>query len=77
MIFMQGEIFLKNALGKVRKMFCGFLENESGEVNIVATVVLIGIAVLLAVIFKDGITKLLKTMLDTITGTANNVVTQQ
>lgn len=32
-----------------------FFHDEKGEVNIVATVVLIGIAVILAIVFKDAI----------------------
>lgn len=50
------------------------LSDEKGEVNIVAIVVLIGIAVLLALIFKDQIESLLETLFDTIKGNANNAV---
>ena len=55
---------------KLRKLF----SDEKGEVNIVAIVVLIGIAVLLALIFKDQIVNLLKTLFGTITKNANNAV---
>lgn len=48
--------------------------DEKGEVNIVAIVVLIGIAVLLALVFKDQITNLLQTLFGTITENANNAV---
>lgn len=51
--------------------------DERGEVNIVATVVLIGVAVLLAVLFKDQIGKLLGKMFRTIGDTANDVVTKE
>lgn len=51
-----------------------FMREENGEVNIVATVVLIGIAVLLAVFFKGQIMELLTDLFDTIKGTANSAV---
>ncbi len=52
-----------------------FFHDEKGEVNIVATVVLIGIAVLLAIVFKNQIAKLLDTLIKTITGQATGAVT--
>ncbi len=55
---------------KLRKLF----SDEKGEVNIVAIVVLIGIAVLLALIFKDQIETLLETLFGTITDKANDAV---
>lgn len=51
-----------------------FFHDEKGEVNIVATVVLIGIAVLLAIVFKDAISDLIKKLLDTIGKKAENAV---
>lgn len=50
------------------------LSDETGEVNIVATVVLIGVAVLLAIVFKDAIGDLLETLLGTITQNAEGAV---
>ena len=50
------------------------ISDEKGAVDIVAIVVLIGIAVLLAVIFKDQIAALLDSLFQTITGTANSAV---
>lgn len=58
---------------KVKKLFT----DEKGAVDIVAIVVLIGIAVLLAVLFKDQIGNLIKTLLETITGDAKNTVTEK
>ncbi len=43
-----------------------FVRKENGDVNIVSIVVLIGIAVLLAIVFKDAIAKLLKQMFESI-----------
>ena len=51
-----------------------FFSNERGEVNIVAIVVLIGIAVLLAIIFRGAIENLLKSLFGTIENNATNAV---
>ena len=51
-----------------------FLRDERGDVNIVSIVVLIGIAVLLAIVFKDAIGELLTNLLETITGNATGAV---
>lgn len=51
-----------------------FFTDERGEVNIVTIVVLIGIAVLLAVVFKEQIEDLLKTLFETIKGTAGDAI---
>lgn len=51
-----------------------FLEEERGAVDIVAIVVLIGIAVLLAVLFKDQVTGLLNGLFGTINKNATNAV---
>lgn len=50
------------------------LKNEKGEVNIVAIVILIGIAVLLAFFFKDKIKDLLNNLFNGINQTATNVI---
>lgn len=51
-----------------------FLEEERGAVDIVAIVVLIGIAVLLAMTFKTQISGLLTTLFETINKNATNAV---
>lgn len=51
------------------------IEEERGEVNIVTIVVLIGIAVLLALIFKDNIKALLDSLFAEINNQATNAVT--
>lgn len=62
-------------MGTIAKMkLRKFFSDEKGEVNIVAIVVLIGIAVLLALIFKDQIESLLETLFGTITENANDAV---
>lgn len=51
-----------------------FFTNEDGDTNIVSMVVLIGIAVLLAIVFKDAIGSLIESLLETITKNAEDVV---
>ncbi len=51
-----------------------FFHDEKGEVNIVATVVLIGIAVILAIVFKDAIKALIEKLLDIIGKKAESAV---
>lgn len=63
-------VFGAMAKMKLKQLF----SDEKGEVNIVAIVVLIGIAVLLALIFKDQIEGLLETLFGTISENANNAV---
>lgn len=50
------------------------LTDEDGDVNIVSMVVLIGIAVLLAIVFRDAISNLIKSLLNTISNNATNAV---
>ena len=61
------KVWLQAKLGR-------FFKEEKGEVNIVAMVVLIGIAVILALIFKDAIAGLINSMLENIQGNANNAM---
>ena len=70
MMLQSMMLFGSIAKMKLRKLF----SDEKGEVNIVAIVVLIGIAVLLALIFKDQIVSLLETLFGTITKNANDAV---
>lgn len=51
-----------------------FFSKEDGDVNIVSIVVLIGIAVLLAVIFKDRITDLIGDLFDIIDSSAQEAI---
>lgn len=70
-MLMQNLMMFGNfAKFKIRQMFT----DEKGEVNIVAIVVLIGIAVLLALVFKDQITSLLESLFGTITDKATDAV---
>lgn len=59
---------------KARLKIESFFTKEDGEVNIIAIVVLIGIAILLALIFKDRISALINSLFDTIDQNAQNAV---
>lgn len=54
--------------------FNDFMAKEDGDVNIVSIVVLIGIAVLLAVVFRKNIEKLLNSLFQSIFNNANKAV---
>lgn len=51
-----------------------FFSEEKGAVDIVAIVVIIGVAVLLAIVFKDQLGGLISSLFSTITGNATKVV---
>ncbi len=67
LMILDAEFAIKRALNKV-------FREENGEVNIIATVVLIGIAIVLAGIFKDRISEILNGLLDTIKGKADTAI---
>ena len=69
MLMMANAIYF-NLQAKVQKFF----QKENGDVNVVAIVVLIGVAVVLALIFKDEISKLLRSLIKTISGKAHEAV---
>lgn len=52
----------------------GFLKDEEGDVNIVSIVVLIGIAVVLAIVFRDAIGDLLKKLFGEVENNATNAI---
>lgn len=53
-----------------------FFKDENGAVDIVAIVVLMGIVVLVAIIFRKQLTKLVEHLFETITGSADKVLTE-
>lgn len=69
---MVQELMIMRELAKIK--FMELMYNEDGAVDIVAIVVLIGIAVLLALVFQDQLEGLLATLFDTITGNATDAV---
>lgn len=50
-----------------------FFADETGEVNIIAIVILIGIAVALAILFRDQLNKLFNVLWSNITGKTGNL----
>lgn len=65
---------LNNVMFWAKMKLQNFLRDERGDVNIVSIVVLIGVAVLLAIVFKGAIGNLLNSLLESIGNNANNVV---
>lgn len=61
----------------VRLKVKDFFKDESGAVDIVAIVVLMGIVVLVALVFKKQLTNLVTNLFATITGKATDAVTQE
>lgn len=53
-----------------------FFTEEDGDVNIVSIVVLIGIAVILAIAFKDAIIGVLKSLFGGITDSTSELATE-
>lgn len=51
-----------------------FFKKENGDVNIVSIVVLIGIAVILALVFRKAIGNVLNSMFNTINNNVNNAM---
>ncbi|MCI8465286.1 MAG: flagellin-like protein [Lachnospiraceae bacterium] len=70
MMMQQIMLFGSMAKRKLGELF----SDERGEVNIVAIVVLIGIAVLLALFFKEQIQGLLESLFNAIRGNAVDAV---
>ncbi|MCR5342269.1 MAG: flagellin-like protein [Butyrivibrio sp.] len=63
LLVLDAEFAVKRALNKV-------FREENGEVNIVTTVVMIGIAIVLAGVFKTQMKTILTNLLGTIEGAA-------
>lgn len=65
------QLWMMQAQMKLRE----FCTKENGDVNVVSIVVLIGIAVLLAIMFRGAISNLLNTLFNTIETNATNAIT--
>ena len=68
--------FLNNLLLSMSFKAKNFFAEEDGDVNIVSIVVLIGIAVILAIAFKDAIIGILKDLFGGITGSTSELATE-
>lgn len=71
----MSNLMMTVALAAKRKLQ-KFMYNEEGEVNIVTIVVLIGVAVVLALILKDRLIALVNTLMDNIGTSANTAITR-
>ena len=69
MLMMHLSVMASMAKAKVREIFC----DETGA-TVVEIVVLMGVAVLLAIVFKDAIGSLIESLLNTITTNATDAV---
>ena len=66
--------YMDKLVWKVKGLAEKFFYEESGEVNVVAIVVLIAVAVVLALLFKDQIAGLITSMIEAITGKASEAL---
>ena len=73
-LWVNGSIFLKNQKDKLKEKAKDIFLDETGAVDIVAIVVMIGIAVILAVVFRQQIGELLKHLVGTIQGQADKAI---
>lgn len=69
-LWVNGSIFLNRQKDKLKEAFV----DETGAVDIVAVVVLIGIAVVLAVLFRTQIEGVLNTLFDSISKNADDAI---
>ncbi len=60
----------------LKARFSRFTNDERGEVNVVAIVVLIGVAVLLAILFKEQVTALITSLFNKINDTADGAISE-
>ncbi len=67
---------LMNAIIALKCKTEAFMEKEKGAVDIVAIVVLMGIVVLVAIIFRKQLSNLINNLFSTIGGTASSAITE-
>lgn len=67
-------MFINNMVLRAMEKLNDFIHDEEGDVNIVTIVVLIGIAVLLAIVFRDQISNLLNSLFGTIQNSTDNAL---
>ena len=68
------EKFYLNGKVLTKKHAEQFIYDERGDVNVVSIVVLIGVAIVLAVVFKKQASKLIKDLFSKITTNAENAI---
>ena len=75
-MYVKASILTKGAKEIVVETVKDIFTDETGEVNVVAIVVLIGVAVLLAIVFKNQIASLLNDLFSTIGGNADKAINE-
>lgn len=70
MLFQQMNVWCSYVWFKLKNFF----ESEKGAVDIIAIVVMIGIVVLVALVFKDQLAQLINDLFKDIGGQASNAV---
>lgn len=76
-LYIRASILSKNAKDKTKEIIKNLFVDETGGLNVVEIVVLIGVAVLLAVVFKDQIAGILKTLFGKINGSAGEAIQKE
>ncbi len=76
-LYIRASILSKNAKDKTKEIIKNLFVDETGGLNVVEIVVLIGVAVLLAVVFKNQIAGILNTLFSKINGSAGGAVGDQ
>ena len=56
----------------IKQIYNSFVKNKKGEVNMIAIVLILLVVIILAVIFKDGLTNLLKSIFTRLENDINN-----
>ena len=67
--------FAKQMLYTAKRAAKKFFTDDRGDVNVVAIVVLIAVAVVLALLLKDQLATLIRSMIEAITGKAKTALT--
>lgn len=73
-MFRKIDMMATRAYFAAQRKIGEFVRKENGDVNIVSIVVLIGIAVLLAIIFRKAISNLLNSMFNKINDSTNTAL---
>lgn len=73
-LYIRASILSRNAKDNTKEMIKNIFVDETGGLNVVEIVVLIGVAVLLAIVFKNQIAGVLETLFGKINGTAGGAV---
>lgn len=65
-LYIRASILSRNAKDKTKEMVKNFFVDETGALTVVEIVIMIGIAVLLAIFFRDQISDVVKGLFDSI-----------